>query len=522
MDTLENIRQKRLQFFSKYIVNRAESFECRENENESARNNQIMFKVDEKKENFSKQNAPTTDVDQDKNSADILYKIFKTDIAPNHPGAKLNQSVSLDETKHTFNNHKLEEFKNIVESSYQNHVLNKSDNDLQLSRRFSVQSTHSFQAWNFSVDSVEEGFKNSSIDLFSNEKNNGIEVAQRDAMNNSVLNCKIPYMSAYNIYEETEKKIQNPVVGKIFDCLTQTKKLTSNGSSATTSPTSLSSAESIKNVNEVAMEEMVPHKMELKPPETPKTSNLTFRKNLMKKSIESSKSSLNQSLNELNLTLGKSNQLASVKKTQVKESLENFLDLEPKEPEHKVRWNKKSLNKNIFNCLDGLTDDSDFVHDHSDEENTLDIFSNEENVQVEEKNNFNLKIDLSQLNTSDEEDNVKFDYEECVKDVNQIPNPLESSFSSSSRQQIKPDIIPNLMLDHIDEDHSVSVAVSLAKSMCKEIDYKQEMEAIICNETNDQKKIDPKKHPLKSTLAISNRAKTSCENKKQVFLPKIG
>lgn len=440
--------------------------------------------------------------EQEKNSADILQKLFNKDI-DHHPSGKLNQSISLDETKHTFNNQKLEEFKNIVESSYQNHVLNKSENDLQFSRRFSVQSTNSFQAWNFSLNSLDESFKNSSVDLFSGEKNKGIEVAKIDNVNSSVLNCKIPYMSAYNIYEEP----QNSVVNKIFDGLNQTKKLTSNGSSETTSPTSLSSAGSAKNVNDVLAEDFTTNKMELKPPETPKTSNLKFRKNLFRKSLDSSNKSFKDNQTELNTVATKKSTKTTFSNNSPETSFDKFI--EPKLSERKASMKKKS--SNIFNYLDDLSTDSDFVQDHSDEENTLDIFSNDKETS-EKKKNMNLKIDLSLLNTSDEEDN-RNDYDEDTQ-INNEMKPLESSFSSSSRQQIKPDNIPNLVLDQIDEDRSVSVAVSLAKSMCKEIDYKKEMEAIICDEI--------KEYDSKVNSQQVNRAIKNGEMKKQVFLPKIG
>lgn len=461
----------------------------------------------DKDDNLYSENISVVDYEKQRTSTDILSKIFKTDIDQNQMNRKFNQSVSLDETKHTFNNQALEQFKNIVDSSYQNHVLNKSDNDFQLSRRLSVQSSNSFQAWNFSLNSLDESFKNSSFDLFSNENNPGIEMAKIDGLNNSILNCKIPYMSAYNIYEQKENTIQNSIVDKNFDSLVQTKKLTSNGSSVTTSPTSVSSAESIKNANEILADDLMSsNKMELKPPHIPKTSNLTFRKNLMRRSIEFSK---NQSLNDETKLKLKSNEKLN-KTPFLDDSLNRYFNLEPKLSERKTEINKK--NDNIFNYLDDLTNDSDFVHDHSDEENTLDIFSNGE---LKEKNsNLDLKIDLTQLNTSDEEENDKCHHlDQYLKPTSEI-KPSETSFSSSSRQQIKPDNIPNLMLDHIDDDRSISVAVSLAKSMCKEIDYKKEMEAIISHDQNENKKIQPKN--------VSQKSNRSGDNKNQVFLPKIG
>ena len=145
-----------------------------------------------------------------------------------------------------------------------------------------------------------------------------------------------------------------------------------------------------------------------------------------------------------------------------------------------------------------------------------------------------LKIDLAQLNSSDDDyndnegkvdhNNLSFDEsdEEIVPKNDTIRN-------ISSRQQIKPDIIPNLVFDQFDDDRSLSVAVSLAKSMCKEIDYQKEMEAIYKNHVNE-KKIKKKslvdKNVRKSIqlneLKLSGRfSKNSSDNLKQVFLPNI-
>lgn len=128
-----------------------------------------------------------------------------------------------------------------------------------------------------------------------------------------------------------------------------------------------------------------------------------------------------------------------------------------------------------------------------------------------------LRIDLGQLSDAD-------DYVES-KNVVQPPHainvtdeyPAESNIfrssrsnSVSARQQIKPQNIPNLALDLMDDDRSQSVAASLAKSMCKEIDYQQEME-LIC-----------KKHQIMSiqpptTMTTTSVKQPAAVNKSKSF-----
>jgi hypothetical protein len=106
-----------------------------------------------------------------------------------------------------------------------------------------------------------------------------------------------------------------------------------------------------------------------------------------------------------------------------------------------------------------------------------------------------LMIDLGQLSDPDGADDRDFE-DNCIKKggnknnqskdfVKFSPTALtnEDMFRNalsnrSTNRQVKPDHIPNLALD-VDDDRSQSVAVSLAKSMCKEIDYQKEMEMIV-------------------------------------------
>ncbi|CAF0846413.1 unnamed protein product [Brachionus calyciflorus] len=540
METIDDIRQKRLQFFSKYIIAKNDNYNKitvkSENQNAQYQTNKIENKLIEVNDKITNSVDSKTDL----NSAEILRKLFDSESTNKYETNKfkpLNHSISLDDTKNIFkNNRKLEEFKNIVESSYQNHVLNKTDFDPLNSRRMSTQSNNSFQAWNFSnQNSIDDSLNKATssanfISNFNNDTSNNFiqdSEAPRNEQQQPLVNCKIPYMSAYNIYE-TKDNEPKMTLEKFFE----PKKLTSNGSSINSSPTSLSSGSSIKKLNEVFENQIV----EVRPPETPKTSNLTFRKNFLRKSAQLNQAEIIRNSLELtpktiespiefNLPLKKSNQLPSLNKNT--DTLDKIFD-------SKCLKNKNKLKKhrNIFKYLDDLVNDDqddDHVHDHSDDENTLDIFSSDEES-IENNNNKNmknldLKIDLAQLNTSDDDDEYvdnDFDFNEppsVKEDRNQ-----ESNLNSSNRQQIKPDIIPNLILDQLDDDRSLSVAVSLAKSMCKEIDYQKEMEALfVTNPNTDKKKlvknvqkITSKKPIQLNELKLSGRfSKSSSENSKQ-------
>jgi hypothetical protein len=98
-----------------------------------------------------------------------------------------------------------------------------------------------------------------------------------------------------------------------------------------------------------------------------------------------------------------------------------------------------------------------------------------------------LKIDLGQLsvdeddftNQGKEKNNLekKSALEEEDEDSYDL-NEIIMNSTNRTQRQIKPDNIPNLCLDLMDDEKSQSVAASLAKSMCKEINYKNEMEMI--------------------------------------------
>lgn len=253
-----------------------------------------------------------------------MNTIFSNVQQPQIKNKKLNQSISFDDSLRTnsqsfSNNPKLEEFKKVVESSYLKHVLQKNDLNSSLPRQMSLQSStaSSIQVWNNTGSS-------SSIDenMISIDQN---QTDLKSSRINEALNMyKIPYLSAYNIYDPKKQEIEptktldqslklnlneleDPsskiIMQKYFQSIklqdenknemslkTNIKKLASNGSSLTTSPTSLSSTDSNKKLNndyELTLKIDNPMQRlprEAKPPETPKpkSAGLSFRKNMLK------------------------------------------------------------------------------------------------------------------------------------------------------------------------------------------------------------------------------------------------
>ena len=256
---------------------------------------------------------------------------------------KLNYSLSMDDSSYTTprSNPKLEEFKRVVESSYVEHVLNKE----KLSRQSSLNTNNS-----------DENLKNSSRNIFNlnndsmlnyifdqNQQSELSTFRLNENLSSSRSNApiKIPFNSAYNIYDESLTnnnnnnatsssfipQLSNPVVSEGSKSLSESnaliekyfesykkedptpnaaskKKISSTGSSLTASPTSTSSLESGKKYSEdivPTMEEFMLSSSsniqfkgyvsstattprEVKPPETPKTQSggSSYRKNLLK------------------------------------------------------------------------------------------------------------------------------------------------------------------------------------------------------------------------------------------------
>lgn len=135
----------------------------------------------------------------------------------------------------------------------------------------------------------------------------------------------------------------------------------------------------------------------------------------------------------------------------------------------------------------------------SDSEDTLDNASEidaQSQLQQQKPNVSEIKLDLACL-TDDDENEKNNDEVQIKVELKETSSTTERSVSSpecdyyypsDTYRQVKPSFIPNLMLND-DEDRSISVAASLAKSMCNEIDYKQEMETLV-KENLPNKKIN--------------------------------
>ncbi len=171
----------------------------------------------------------------------------------------------------------------------------------------------------------------------------------------------------------------------------------------------------------------------------------------------------------------------------------------------------------IFSSQDSLTNDDDLT-----ERNALSS-KNKDKVEMVRFAAADLKIDLGQLSGDDEcnekaikdktsnycnnDDAQDENNNEEQNELNQNNDIIISSVASTSRQQYpKPDNIPNLMLDLMDDDKSQSVAASLAKSLCKEIDYKQEMEMIY------KKNVETSLDDNESNITKLNRKKVNTIN----------
>ncbi len=136
----------------------------------------------------------------------------------------------------------------------------------------------------------------------------------------------------------------------------------------------------------------------------------------------------------------------------------------------------------------------------SDSEDTLNMISSHESFHQENElkenvtnlKKFNLAINLGDLSDDEDKANkikqnipkIEHDYKSEEDDIMIMPN-------SSQFRQVKPSCIPNLMLcDPNEDDRSVSVAASLAVSMCNEIDYQKEMEKINDQILNSNKNVN--------------------------------
>lgn len=294
----------------------------------------------------------------------------------------------------------------------------------------------------------------------------------------------------------------------------KSQKLTSNGSSLTTSPTSVSSNESRHKDINLAGPVTGQHKPivmhEIKPPDMPKPQStfLNNRINRLNRLNNQPQLSSRKSNNDLFDSLESTKAIIDFENKQTTPDKTPVVERKPSPPftQSTTIQPQQQPIKPHASQLEPQPDlneqNNDHDHDHDDDDSdtgsdTFDIFSSHESLVDHPAGNpgtqplpLNLNIDLSDINKSDSEheDLIPDDktYTVGVKHV-QL-NDDEPKFSASSsansttrRQQIKPDNIPNLALDQMDDDKSISVTVSLAKSMCKEINYKKEMEALVLN-----------------------------------------
>lgn len=451
-------------------------------------------------------------------------------------------------TNQIYNNKKLEEFKKVVESSYNIHVIKKSDQLVKSSVESVIPNKNIFT----NQLSLSDSLPNSS-----RADQETTSYRSNDTMNSTTLTCKIPYMSAYNIYNE--EKSNNNLIRRMSDSTTQEayiekfnsnnqdnnqlilqtmrkmsissneeqqlkhkqqinvtttleKKLSSNGSSLNTSPTSQSSSSS-SLVNNNVLQQQQPA-IQVKPPDKPRTQSVaSYRKNLLKLSMDSNKADQSKSLDLNKQTNHESIKLSDSLEISPKPTYtrDNFFNNLPTNKAIKIKKSKtKSIKKqknSIFNFVNDYDDEQEekakAEDNFSDEDknDTFDIFSSEENLEKTIQENFtsnnkdiDLKIDLGCLSDQhDEEEHeninkkskINFaDFNDDDEDYSIIieNDKLTSNRITSGRQnqlQTKPENIPNLMLDLIDDEKSTqSVTASLAKSMCKEIDYQKEMEIL--------------------------------------------
>ena len=302
------------------------------------------------------------------------------------------------------------------------------------------------------------------------------------------------------------------------DTFVLNKHFSSTGSSINVSPTSQSSNDSFntkKLLNDL-LDETKPDTIppvpilvtqtsvhEVKPPETPRTQSAasSYRKNLLlnqtrpavnketenlkKKSSAYFSDDLkefieNKRNSERGVQVVRSNSQTS--NTKIKNATaQQAKKLNPKR-------GKKKNKHSIFKLLDEIEDNerdeqmAANLEEYSDDDecnDTFDIFSSQEslNEAVSKAKKFDLTIDLGELSADDEKPKFVPPSNHIVE-FNEMNPMITITHASNSVRQVKPEIIPNLMLDLMDDDKSQSVAASLAISMCKEIDYQKEMEVI--------------------------------------------
>jgi hypothetical protein len=338
------------------------------------------------------------------------------------------KSTTLSELK---TNKKLDEFKKIVES------VNKQQAKNEIDRFFSSDSSRR-SSGSLGTNGTEQ-ITNRSVDLNNSELSN--------------ISCKVQYMSAYNIYRPVQPQPQPPIESTNYRKASMSPRIRlrqfrNSDDSMSPSSSSPSSAAYPQPIPPPVQQ----GQFEIHPPNTPKSEANSFRRKFTRKL-----------------------------------SLQPQTSIEIK-PIEAIKSEPELINQ--------VASDKTEKDQQSDSEDTLDNASEIEQYQQNKPQILDIKLDLGCL--TDDDENVETNDEIKIKvESKQTNSTTERSFSSpecdyyypsDTHRQVKPSFIPNLMLND-DEDRSISVAASLAKSMCNEIDYKQEMEKLVKQEKHSNKKL---------------------------------
>ena len=162
------------------------------------------------------------------NPVQFLDKFFDENNQQKH---KLSASVSFDEGANSSqssarisSNRKLEEFKRVVESSYNQHVVKKKIETLVNIKNKQIQLTkkHLYETLKSSdtaVDLEQDQCNVSSSNIFLSAKNDAnsslnsslAESQPADLVNKNSKKTayEIPYMSAYNVYKKTTNRFKD-------------------------------------------------------------------------------------------------------------------------------------------------------------------------------------------------------------------------------------------------------------------------------------------------------------------------
>ena len=360
--------------------------------------------------------------------------------------------------------------------------------------------------------------------------------------------CKIPYMSAYNIYatdttitsntnnnestlnlfadttsrtDHQQQQEQHMSNGRLFHA-SSTSPTSTASSSSSTSPTSSSTPSSpVIDGAVVAMAVALP-----RPPSTPRAHTsaavLAYRQNVLKakplaqhQQMSETKPAAAAEAADAKIRIKKknTNAVAYVLPAAAQKASHDE-DADDDDDNHN---NNNNGDDTLDMSLASHVDLADIEH-FDDHHHNADYLYNNNNNSPKNPKFLDLKIDLGQL--SGDEDTKPLPRPTATKNASTLLSPprrLQHLQQQRQRQQqqklkqqrhqrpikeqVKPENVPNLVLDlNNDEERSQSVAaVSLAMSMCKEIDYHHEMEMIFNNNTNNSSSSRNKKQQQQRT-----------------------